>query len=237
MTRSEQDIIAEGIESLFEGMDDSDDPTDKEVRTMKAASDRRMLVMQGKQVGGLLGHVDKIPKINLDDMSVVGDGHHAYVLTKRKGKHGISHHVTRRLGEFPSHEEALAAIKKFHKLEESCTVRVTDVATWKHEILAEGDTFSPRVKFNWGYHDAVAEFQRGKPRGTVEKGDQNMKTVSKQFNKHYYHGYLKGIEHAKADSADETSDRAWSEHREQEKKGAADRKALRDARPETLKIY
>lgn len=107
------------------------------------------------------------------------------------------------------------------------------------ELLAEAidNQFPPRVRFNWGYHDAVADSQRGNPRSTVEKGEQNIKTVSKQFNQHYYHGYKKGLEHFQAGSHEERSDRAWNEHKAEEKDAAASRKALKDARPDPFRRF
>jgi hypothetical protein len=90
---------------------------DDEILVHKAHGNRH-LVMKGKKVGGLLGHIDRIPNVNLDDMSSSPetDGHHAYGLEWKTGKSGIPKERQRRLGQFPSHEEAVAAIKKFHKL-------------------------------------------------------------------------------------------------------------------------
>lgn len=98
----------------------SNEPKENEVWTHKAHGNRT-LVMKGTKVGGMIGHIDHIPHVNLVDMSSdpSKDGHHAYGLKYRRGKHGIIHAVTHRLGEFASHEDALGAIKKFHKIKES----------------------------------------------------------------------------------------------------------------------
>jgi hypothetical protein len=86
------------------------------------AHGNRTLLMKGREVGDLIGdlmgHIDVIPDVDLSDMSTRGDEHHAYAVSRRKGKHGIPHYVTRRLGAFKSHEDATAAVKKFHKLDE-----------------------------------------------------------------------------------------------------------------------
>lgn len=96
----------------------SNEPRENEVWVMKAHGNRH-LVMKGVRAGGMLGHVDLIPHVNLTDMSndPEKDGHHAYAVKYRKGKHGIIHAVTHRLGEFNTHDAAVAAIKKFHKVD------------------------------------------------------------------------------------------------------------------------
>lgn len=99
----------------------SNEPKENEVWVMKphAGNPMRHLVMKGTRAGGLLGHVDRIPNVNLSDMSTdpEKDGHHAYAVKYRKGKHGIIKGVTHRLGEFSTHDDAVAAIKKFHKVD------------------------------------------------------------------------------------------------------------------------
>lgn len=91
-------------------------------REVKAHGNRKLL-LKGDGVGNLMGHVDVIPKVDISDMSQSGEEHHAYGTSRRKGKHGILHHVTRRLGAFNTHEEAVAAVKKFHKIEESTSAK------------------------------------------------------------------------------------------------------------------
>jgi hypothetical protein len=86
------------------------------------AHGNRTILMKGKEAGDLVGHVDVIPRVDVTTMADKGEGHHAYAVSKRKGKHGISHYVTRRLGEFNTHDEAVAAVKKFHKIEEGVSV-------------------------------------------------------------------------------------------------------------------
>lgn len=99
------------------------------------AHGNRTLLLKGKEVGDLLGHVDVIPSVNLSDMSTSGEEHHAYAVSRRKGKHGISHHVTRRLGSFGSHEAAVAAVKKFHKLNEGTVGKKTETQTLSEDAL------------------------------------------------------------------------------------------------------
>ena len=108
------------------------------------AHGNRTLLMKGKKSGDLVGHVDVVPRVNVSDMSSNGDGHHAYAVSKRKGKHGISHYVTRRLGEFNTHDEAVAAVKKFHKIEEST---FTMTKKTDQQIIAEAiDALSDPVE-------------------------------------------------------------------------------------------
>lgn len=90
------------------------------------AHGNRTLLMKGKEAGDLVGHVDIVPRVDVTTMADKGEGHHAYAVSKRKGKHGISHYVTRRLGEFNTHDEAVAAIKKFHKIEEGVSAKKTE---------------------------------------------------------------------------------------------------------------
>ena len=78
--------------------------------------------------------------------------------------------------------------------------------------------FEPRVRFNWGYHDAVVDFSRGKPRKTITKGEHNLKTVSKTFDSSYFYGYEKGLQHSREDRASDNSTEAWNEHRNEKKK-------------------
>lgn len=105
--------------TLKEGIGYSNEPKEDEIWTHKAHGNRT-LVMRGTKAGGMIGHVDRIPNVNLSNMSTnpEEDSFHAYGLKYRRGKHGIIHGVTRRLGEFKSQDDALAAIKKFHKIKE-----------------------------------------------------------------------------------------------------------------------
>lgn len=68
------------------------------------------------------------------------------------------------------------------------------------------EKFSDRVRFNWGYHDAYSDKLRGHPRTTVWTGKQNIKTVSREFDPAYYHGYVMGL---KETDYNQLSDRAW----------------------------
>lgn len=94
-----------------------DDAQSNEVKLIQAHGDR-LLVMRRSGTGLMIGHVDRVPYVNITDMSAdpERDSFHAYGIRLRKGKRGIPHSVTHRLGEFNSHDEAVAAVKKFHKI-------------------------------------------------------------------------------------------------------------------------
>lgn len=53
--------------------------------------------------------------------------------------------------------------------------------------------FSPRVRFNWGYHDGASDAGRGQAREVVEVGQQSIKVVSKEYDAAYFHGYAAGV--------------------------------------------
>lgn len=68
---------------------------------------------------------------------------------------------------------------------------------------------SPRVRFNWGYHDAVADVSRARVRHDVVAG--------RHFDKAYAAGYRAGWSEASTEGfVHGTSDAAWNAH-----KGAA----------------
>lgn len=66
---------------------------------------------------------------------------------------------------------------------------------------------SPRVKFNWGYQDAVSEKLQGRLRTIVEQGQHSTTQVSRQFNEWYYQGYKAGA--TETDLELRNSDPAW----------------------------
>jgi hypothetical protein len=60
---------------------------------------------------------------------------------------------------------------------------------------------SPRVRFNWGFHDATAEAARGRVRD-----------VSRHFDRTYAAGYAAGVRAMQGTTArPESSDSAWAE--------------------------
>ena len=66
---------------------------------------------------------------------------------------------------------------------------------------------SPRIRFNWGYHDAHQETKMGRPRQLVESGPQSTTTVSKEFSQWFYEGYKSGL--ADNDLTTTSSEAAW----------------------------
>jgi len=64
----------------------------------------------------------------------------------------------------------------------------------------------PRVRFNWGYHDARCDRERGKLRKLVSSGPQNLEYVSMSFDYYYYQGYSAGVD---SPTEDNLSNNAW----------------------------
>lgn len=52
----------------------------------------------------------------------------------------------------------------------------------------------PRVRFNWGYHDARMDRENGRLRKLVSSGPQSLKYVSMSYDYYYYQGYKAGID-------------------------------------------
>lgn len=76
--------------------------------------------------------------------------------------------------------------------------------------------FSDRVRFNWGYHDARHERDRGRARVVVEDGPQTSSTlrsvgqVSKSFDRFYAEGYAMGLMSEEAETRSTDAWRQWS---------------------------
>lgn len=64
----------------------------------------------------------------------------------------------------------------------------------------------PRVRFNWGYHDARTDRKNGRLRTLVESGAQDLKHVSKTWDLYYYQGYSAGGDSPEKDIL---SNNAW----------------------------
>lgn len=78
--------------------------------------------------------------------------------------------------------------------------------------LGKGEASSldqPRVRFNWGYHDAASEARRGKPRTVVASGPQSETAVSPDFNFWYASGYAAGLADVAAGTYVDNSEGAW----------------------------
>jgi hypothetical protein len=78
----------------------------------------------------------------------------------------------------------------------------------------------PRIRFNWGFHDAVADCERNSRRD-----------VSKHFDSVYAEGYACGVEaHRAIGIKAVSSESAWKCREDSRKDAAKRRKALRDVR-------
>jgi len=86
--------------------------------------------------------------------------------------------------------------------------------------------FEPRVRFNWGFHDAVADCER-----------KVRKDVSNHFDAIYAEGYERGREAYNVIGVKAVSSESAWRCREDSRKGAAARaKRLRDMRPESREV-
>ena len=70
--------------------------------------------------------------------------------------------------------------------------------------------FSDRIRFNWGFHDAAADYGRGMPRLT-HCAKQDLRHVSESFDKAYHAGYVSGLDFSKQGLPTETSEQAWKQ--------------------------
>lgn len=112
-TKSEYELLAEDITAIFPLIVEEK----KEIVLHKGVGNRT-IVSHGKEVGSMIGHIDHVPHVSFVDLSndPSKDRFHAYASVNRRDTHGISRPVTKRLGDFSSPDDALSAIKKFHKL-------------------------------------------------------------------------------------------------------------------------
>jgi hypothetical protein len=60
--------------------------------------------------------------------------------------------------------------------------------------------FSPRIRFNWGYHDGANEAKR-----------ERIRNVAGHYDKVYAQGYRYGVEDQTAGVYQGNSDKAWTE--------------------------
>lgn len=112
-TKSEYELLSEDIKAFAPLILEEK----KEVIVHKGAGNRT-IVSHGKEVGSMIGHIHHVPHVSLVDLSSdpSKDRFHAYASVARRDAHGISHPATKRLGDFANPDDALSAIKKFHKL-------------------------------------------------------------------------------------------------------------------------
>lgn len=55
------------------------------------------------------------------------------------------------------------------------------------------DLKHPRIRFNWGFHDATRDASISKPRRLVDVGPQGLDQVSMEFDYWYAQGYASGL--------------------------------------------
>ena len=84
------------------------------------------------------------------------------------------------------------------------------------------DQFEPRVRFNWGFHEATADLAQGR----------KARDVSAHFDPSYAAGFVAGAAEFRSTGVrNESSEPAWQRARSAEKAAAEQRKAQRAARP------
>ena len=72
--------------------------------------------------------------------------------------------------------------------------------------------FPPRHRFNWGYHDAAHDHQRGRMRLIVDRipdGTNPMRYVLRSYDRDYTRGYEEGETDARDGVYAENSELAW----------------------------
>jgi hypothetical protein len=79
--------------------------------------------------------------------------------------------------------------------------------------------FEDRIRFNWGYHDAVQCVQEGWDisgrcfAGELKPCVTPKQVIAHHFDKVYAHGWAAGYRDAKQQQAANTSEFAWNEYR------------------------
>ncbi len=68
---------------------------------------------------------------------------------------------------------------------------------------------APRIRFNWGYHDAAAEYKAGCPRLVVDRGEQTTRRVSMAAGSAYAYGYQAGLRDTRHGEYHGWSEKAW----------------------------
>lgn len=117
MNKTEQELLCESMINLEEAV------AVKKVVSVLPARGNRNIVMhgsEGKEDHKMIGHIDHIPHVDIHSLEAdpSKDRFHAYAKGYRADSHGISHPVYKRLGHFAHPDEAVAAIKKHHKIED-----------------------------------------------------------------------------------------------------------------------
>jgi len=71
------------------------------------------------------------------------------------------------------------------------------------------DLDAPRIRFNWGYHDAAMEHRLGHLRTPVPAGEHNRDQVSPTYCQWYYEGFFAGWVDILCGEYQTNSDPAW----------------------------
>lgn len=88
---------------------------------------------------------------------------------------------------------------------------------------------SPRVRFNWGFHDGTHDKSRKRNRTHITQGKL---FCLPQWDKAYCAGYAAGQACDISAGRPDSSDAAWLTYQGEETEKREARKALRDMRPE-----
>lgn len=91
----------------------------------------------------------------------------------------------------------------------------------------KNDSSSPRIRFNWGFHDGAHDKNRGIDRRNIAQGELH---CLPKWDDIYNAGYMHG-QSADMQRVPDTSEPAWKAYKAQREKESTERKALRDARP------
>lgn len=81
----------------------------------------------------------------------------------------------------------------------------------KTAIKKDDSLNAPRIRFNWGFHDAACETRLHIRRSLVDGKTQTVRTVAIGFDKWYYYGYSAGMLAVDTGVYANNSDPAWSE--------------------------
>lgn len=89
--------------------------------------------------------------------------------------------------------------------------------------------YSPRIRFNWGFHDATAD--REAKRRNRQHVPQGTLFCLPKADKAYCAGYVSGQSADLSNGRPESSEPAWLEYKGEQAKEREKRAFLRDARP------
>lgn len=119
MSKNEIDLLCESMVELSEATAAA--KPKKSVSVVPSRGSSRSLVMHGDgENDRMIGHIDHIPHVDIHSLEAdpAKDRFHAYAKGSRLDSHGLAHPTYKRLGHFAHPDEAIAAIKKHHKIED-----------------------------------------------------------------------------------------------------------------------